>query len=231
MFSHHFLKLPASIVLTLVLHLDLALPLRAAPKGSSNQTQSAPAAEAEYTQKIEQRAADILAALQLNDPAKSAKVHDLLIAQYRALKDWHDANDAKLKGASAEQARQTGASLKALHQKFTASLSAELNAGLVERVKDKMTYGKVPVTYDAYCDIVPNLTAPQKQRILELLKEAREEAMDAGNADEKSAIFKLYKGRINNYLSSEGHDVKQAYKDWGEKQKVKKPQPAPQPGK
>src|SRR5262249_29867730 len=95
---------------------------------------------------------------------------------------------------------------------------------------DKMTNNKVQVTYDAYLEIVPNLTEPQKKKILDLLKEAREEAMDAGSADEKSAIFKKYKGRINNYLTAEGHDVKQAYKDWGEKQKAKRdsnPYPAP----
>jgi hypothetical protein len=89
-----------------------------------------------------------------------------------------------------------------------------------------MTYGKVKVTYDAYCEIVPNLAEAQKARILELLKDAREEAMDAGSAGEKSAVFKRYKGKINNYLSAEGHDVKQAYKDWGEKQKPRTSPPA-----
>jgi len=90
-----------------------------------------------------------------------------------------------------------------------------------------MTYGKVKVTYDAYCEIVPNLTEAQKTRILDLLKEAREEAMDAGSSDEKSAVFKKYKGKINNYLTAEGHDVKQAYKDWGEKQKSQTAPPSP----
>src|SRR5262249_23382373 len=122
----------------------------------------------------------------------------------------------------ADQAAQANASLKTLHDKFIASLAAELTPQQVEKVKDKMTYNKVQVTYDAYVEIVPNLTEPQKQKLLEMLKEAREEAMDAGSADEKSAIFKKYKGKINNYLTSEGHDVKQAYKVWGEKQKVKK---------
>jgi hypothetical protein len=184
------------------------------------------AAEAAYTQTIEKRVADILALLELKDPAKTARVHDLLVAQYRALRDWHDANDAKLKKAAEEQAREISASMKTLHARFISGLEAELTPAQVERVKDQMTYGKVKVTYEAYCEIVPNLTEAQKARILELLKEAREEAMDAGSADAKSAVFKRYKGKINNYLSAEGHDVKQAYKDWGEKQKTRATPPA-----
>jgi hypothetical protein len=84
-----------------------------------------------------------------------------------------------------------------------------------------MTYNKVEVTYKGYCDIVPNLTDADKAKILELLKQAREEAMDCGSSEEKSAVFKKYKGKINNYLSAQGHDVGKAYKEWGEKQKLK----------
>jgi hypothetical protein len=180
--------------------------------------------EAAYTRTIEKRVADILTALSLSDAATSAKAHDLLIAQYRALRDWHDANDAKLKHATPDQTGQIKASLKALHDKFLADLSVVVTPAQVERVKDRMTYNKFKVTFDAYCEIVPKLTAPQKARILELLKEAREEAMDGGSAEEKSAVFKKYKGKINNYLTAEGHNVKQAYKDWGEKQKTAKPE-------
>ncbi len=101
------------------------------------------------------------------------------------------------------------------------SLSEVLTPAQVERVKDQMTYNKVKVTYDAYCEIVPNLTDRQKQRMLELLQEAREEAMDGGSAEEKSAVFNRFKGKINNYLTAEGHDLKQAYKEWGERRKAK----------
>jgi len=188
----------------------------------TNLTKSPEEIEAAYRQAIEKRTADILSVLELKDPTKSSKVHDILIVQYCALRDWHDANDLKLKRATGDQAAQINSSLKALHDKFISGLAAELTPEQVEKVKDKMTYNKVQVTYDAYLEIVPNLTEPQKKKILNLLKEAREEAMDAGSVDEKSAIFKKYKGRINNYLTAEGHNVKQAYKDWGEKQKAGK---------
>ena len=177
--------------------------------------------EAAYTRTIENRVAGILAVLELSDPARSARAHDLLVARYRALRDWHDTNDAKLKTASADQAAQIKAPLKAGHDTFLAGLSEVLTPTQVERVKDQMTYNKVKVTYDAYCEIVPNLTDRQKQRMLELLQDAREEAMDGGSAEEKSAVFNRFKGKINNYLTAEGHDLKQAYKDWGERRKAK----------
>jgi hypothetical protein len=181
--------------------------------------QSPAQVEASYTLAIEKRAADILAVLDLKDGAKSKRVHDLVIAQYRALRDWHDANDAKLKGASTNQVQEIKSSLKALHDRFIAGLSAELTPGQVEKVKDKMTYSKVQVTYNGYCEMLPSLTEPQKAKILDWLKEAREEAMDGGSAEEKSYIFNKYKGRINNYLSREGYDLKQASQEWAGRQK------------
>jgi len=39
---------------------------------------------------------------------------------------------------------------------------------------------------------------------MELLKLAREEAMDGGRAEEKTAVFQKCKGKINNYLSKQG---------------------------
>jgi hypothetical protein len=67
-----------------------------------------------------------------------------------------------------------------------------------------MTYGKVGFTLKGYLTEYPDLNEAQKAEVLRLLKEAREEAMDAGSSDEKSAIFNRYKGRINNYLSQQG---------------------------
>ena len=194
----------------------LAVPLAAADKKTSK-----PDTEAEYTAKLEQRAGDILTALDLKDAEKAGRVRGIVIAQYRALRDWHDGLGPKLKGAADEEAKVIRASMKELHEKFLASLTAELTPAQVERVKDKMTYDKVRVTYDGYVGMLPKLTAPQKARILELLKEAREEAMDGGSSEEKTAVFTRFKGKINNYLSAEGYDLKQAGKDWAERRKLK----------
>jgi seryl-tRNA(Sec) selenium transferase len=184
--------------------------------------------EADYSRAIEQRTADIMAVLKVDDSGKSNRVHDVIIAQYRALRLWHDSNDSRLKTlskqeppASKKDQEQIQASLKAQHTNFIGSLSRELSPDQVEAVKDKMTYGTVKVTHDAYCQMIPTLTEPEKVHLMELLKEAREEAMDGGSSQEKAAIFKKYKGKINNYLSAQGHDVEKDRKDWVAREKSK----------
>ena len=161
--------------------------------------------EANYTKAIEGRTADILKVLALSNADMTAKVHDAIIAQYRALKAWHDENDARLKASAKDTnaVAQIRASLKTLHNAFLARLSESLTPSQVEQVKDKMTYGKVQFTYAGYLAAYPNLAEEHKQKILELLKEAREEAMDGGSAAEKTAVFQKCKGKINNYLSKQ----------------------------
>jgi hypothetical protein len=162
--------------------------------------------EANYTRAIEGRTADILKVLELSDTNKSAKVHDIILAQYRTLRTWHDANDPKLKEAKGDTnaVAQIRGSLKSLHDEFVAKLSANLTPEQMEKVKDKMTYGKVQFTYAGYMASYPDLADQHKQKILELLKQSREEAMDGGSSEEKTAIFQKCKGKINNYLSQQG---------------------------
>jgi hypothetical protein len=184
-----------------------AVALLAVPAFAVTETNPSPEqVEARYTQTIEGRAADILKILQLSDTNRAAKVHDLVVAQYRALRDWHDANDAKLKAAKGDTntVAQIRSSLKALHDQFLTGLSAQLTPEQVEKVKDKMTYSKVQFTYAGYLAAYPDLAGEHKQKILELLKDAREEAMDGGSSEEKTAVFQRYKGKINNYLSKQG---------------------------
>ena len=198
-------KLPLSLGLFLVL---CGFVSHAAQPEDTNQVKSAESAEADYARTIEKRVADILAPLKLTNSTNSARAHDLLVAQYRTLRDWHDANDSKRKHAAAEDAARLSAALKAIHEKFLADLAAALTPEQIEMVKDKMTYNKVQFTYTGYCQTWPGLTEVQKQHVLALLKEAREEAMDGGSAGEKTAVFTKYKGKINNYLSKEGYVLK-----------------------
>ena len=190
----------------------VALLLAGSALAATDTNQTPDQIEVNYTRAIEGRTTDILKVLGLSDTNQSAKVHDLIIAQYRALRAWHDANDAKLKAARSDTnaVAQIRGSLKSLHAGFITGLSAQLAPEQVEKVKDKMTYGKVQFTYAGYLAAYPDLADQHKQKILELLKEAREEAMDGGSSDEKTAIFQRYKGKINNYLSQQGiHPAKE----------------------
>lgn len=182
--------------------------------------------EAFYTQTIEHRAEDILKAVALKDAAKASRVHDAIILQYRSLRARDAAVSAKLKESGDTNADSAARSAlvrnlsKPLHEWFVSVLALDLTPEQVVTVKDLMTYNKVKVTFDAYCNIIPNLTEADKAKIKELLIAAREEAMDGGSAGEKSAVFQKYKDQINGYLNANGHDVAKAYKDWEAKQPV-----------
>ena len=181
----------------------------------------------------------VLAALKLSDPAKEARVHDILAAQFAALKTWHAAHDTQIKplwndfnqARSAKNVTNANvaldkiagvyASFKPEHDKFLADLSAVLTPEQVETVKDVLTVNKVKVTYDVYLQIFPTLTDAQKAVVLQDLKAAREEAIDCQSMNEKSAFFKKYKIIIeDDYLTSQGYNPKQARKDFAAKQKA-----------
>jgi hypothetical protein len=185
--------------------ITLALLLSAGAFAADTNSTSAEV-EAKYTRDIEGRTDAILKILALSDTNKITKVHDIIIAQYRALNAWHDANDAKLKAARTDTnaTSQIRTSLKGLHNDFINRLREYLSEDQVTQVKDKMTYGKVQFTFGGYVAQYPDLSEANKNKILELLHEAREEAVDGGSAAEKTAVFQRYKGKINNYLSQQG---------------------------
>jgi hypothetical protein len=179
--------------------------------------------EALYTTSIENRTEDILKALALTNSVIVGKVHDLIIAQYRVMRSRDDLINAQLDATGKDityenRVGELEKQSKSLHEHFIGQLSKLLTPAQVETVKDKMTYNKVKVTYEAYNNIIPQLTETDKAKIMELLKEAREKAVDGGSATEKSEIFQQYKNQINDYLNAHGHDVAKAYKDWEAKQ-------------
>jgi len=194
---------------------------------SAQPVMSTPAAtdaekEAFYAKSIENRVGDILKALNLYDSEKAGKVHDILVTQYHDLRVRDAAIDTRLKVEGKEvnfanRAALLASESKPLHEEFMKKLSAVLSPEELEKVKDLMTYNKVSVTYTAYCNIVSGLTDAEKTKIMELLKAAREEAMDGGNAPEKSAIFQKYKDQINSFLDANGHDTAKALQQWAEK--------------
>lgn len=195
---------------------------------------SAPTAEEEaaYTRTITERADKIVAPLGIQDAAKASRVRDLIVLQYRDLRDIHAKRDAKIAEVKASDDPALGAAWKSLaqkeadlnvyplHRRFVARLEAELTPEQVNQVKDGMTFGVVPLTFRRYRELLPQLTVEQQAEILANLLEAREYAMDAGSSDEKHAWFGKYKGRINNYLSAAGYDMKQAEQELAEREQA-----------
>lgn len=196
--------------------------------------------EAAYTRTINNRAAKIVTALHLPDTKKQDKVSGLVAAQYRALNTVYTARDQQVKAVKEALANdkevlnaklkeiedQTTKATDALHASFLQALSAELSPEQVDQIKDGMTYGVLPLTYGAYLDMLPNLTETQKAQILQWLTEAREKAMDAGSSEKKHWWFGKYKGRINNYLSAAGYDMKKEGEAWQKRIAERKKQQA-----
>jgi len=187
-----------------------------------------------YTRTIAGRATKITSTLELADPAKSNRVHGIIVQQYRDLNIIHETRDIQIKSAKEKAGADKAATttvieaaraeakpkLDKLHGEFLAKLSAELSTEQVEKVKDGLTYGVAPLTYGVYLKMYPELTDEQKMQIKAWLNEARELAMDGSTSDEKHAVFGKYKGKINNYLSKAGYDAKKG------EQNLKRPAPA-----
>lgn len=178
----------------------------------------------EYVRVTNERAAKIIAPLKITDAEQAQRVIGVIAQQYRDLSAIHDARDAALKAdpqptdahAAALRA-EADAKIVALHRRFVARLGVDLTPEQVDAVKDGLTYGVVRVTYSHYLELLPDLKPQEQREILANLLEAREYAMDAGSSDEKHAWFGKYKGRINNFLSKAGYDLKAAEKAWADK--------------
>lgn len=196
--------------------------------------------EAAYTRTINTRAEKIVSALNLSESKKAAAVSALVAGQYQALNNVYTARDLQVKAAKeslsadkeALQAKlktideQTSKATKALHKKYLKKLSKKLVPEQVDQVKDGMTYNVLHVTYAGYTSMLPNLTAEQKKQIMAWLTEARENAMDAESSEKKHAWFGKYKGRINNYLSAAGYDMKKEGEAWQKRLAEEKQQKA-----
>jgi len=208
----------------LYIYLLLTLGLLAANSLCAENT-NAPAAEPKdvaYIRTLNERATKIVASLGIADTAKSNRVHGIVVQQYRALNDIHSVRDVQIQNAKAltDKTAATAAiqvardeakpKLEKLHGEFLTKLSTEVSPEQVDKVKDGLTYGVLPLTYGVYLKMYPELTTDQKAQIKAWLTEARELAMDGSTSDEKHAVFGKYKGRINNYLSKAGYDAKKA---------------------
>lgn len=185
------------ILLFVIIVLSAAIPAFSQDATAANAEK-----EAAYTRTITSRAEKIVNNLNLQDAAKSSRLVKIIADQYRNLNDIHASK------------ADVDAKLATLHQTYLTQLSTELTPEQVDAVKDGMTYGVLPITYKGYQEMIPTLNDDQKQQIKTWLIEAREHAMDAESSEKKHWWFGKYKGRINNYLSSAGYDLKKEGEAW-----------------
>ncbi|WP_231426347.1 DUF3826 domain-containing protein [Pedobacter sp. Leaf250] len=188
-----------------------------------------------YVKSITERADKIVANLGISDAKESEKVRNIIRDQYSNLNDIYTIRDLKAKdiksklegnkverdSALSKQNKGVMESLAKLHNKYIGKLSTHLTREQIDLVKNGMTYNVLPITYKAYQEEILTLTEDQKKQILVWLTEAREYAMDAESSDKKHAWFGKYKGRINNYLSAAGYDLKKEGIEWEKRRKAK----------
>jgi len=189
-----------------------------------------------YIKTITQRSNKIVTTLGISDSSIFYTVQNLLVNQYAFLNTNHNVFKEKQKLIKQDSSIQKEEKdrliknqeitrddlLKKQHVVFINALTQNLTATQIEKVKDGMTYSVLPNTYKGYQEMLPNLTTAQKEKIYAYLIEAREVAIDAESSEKKHAAFGKYKGKINNYLSAEGIDMKKAGKEWEERIKAAK---------
>jgi ElaB/YqjD/DUF883 family membrane-anchored ribosome-binding protein len=181
----------------------------------------------DYEQVIAGRADKILATLDGVKPDARSRVRDVLLDFSRSLSAWHDAHGARRKelrsqadDASKADLAALDDQLAALRLRFVERLSADLTPEQVAAVKDGLTYNVLHVTERAYHEMIETLSDEQKAKIHEWLVEARELAIGEGSSESKHAVFGKFKGRINNFLSQQGYDLKQEERGWQARRKA-----------
>jgi hypothetical protein len=188
----------------------------------------------DYMKVLTERSAKIANTLGITDSAVYKEVVDIIANQYYTVNQLQDKTKEQVKVIKANQLpkeqtdslvklaeQKKSSDLMQLHAAYLSLLDKKLTLAQVEKIKDGMTYNILNVTYKAYQDMILTLTETQKNKIYNWLKEARELAMDEGSSEDKHKVFGKYKGRINNYLSQEGYDMKKEEKDWQDRIKQK----------
>ncbi|SCD21509.1 hypothetical protein PSM36_2713 [Proteiniphilum saccharofermentans] len=158
------------------------------------------------------------------------KVRDLMVKQYWDLNKIHDRKDRKI-----EELKQSGLpdekfgkeksklenkaekKLQKLQKKYLRNLSKYLNKQQIDGVKDGMTLGAFDHNYRGFTELIPSLKQDEKEYVYNQLVEARDKAMNMGSSEDKQAVFRQYKGKINNYLSQQGYDLDQERIEWNKR--------------
>ncbi len=180
------------------------------------------------------KAAQWVATLNLNDPAKETRVAAVITTHLTAVRDWHNNHaytlvpegmnpiTGKVFNKLERQVIINSTIPKTVHEDLMVGLRKDLTEDQVELILDKYTIGKVAFTMNGYKSIVPNMTKEDEAFVLTNLKLAREQAIDYKNVDQISTIFKIYKTKIEAYFTDSGRNWHAMYKAYADAQKAKK---------
>jgi len=212
----------------------LSLSVKAQEQAEGQRTQLTTEAKAKSDAEADKKATEWVAALNLNNAAKQARVQQVIATHLKAIRDWNNDHPYTLVPAGIDPA--TGKPLsnmdrqiiansalpKSVHEDLMKGLHKDLTPEQVDAILDKYTVGKVAFTLNGYKAIVPDLTPTEEATILANLKQAREQAVDFKNMKQISAIFEIYKTKNEQYLNSNGRNWHQLFKTYVDAVKAKK---------
>jgi hypothetical protein len=185
-------------------------------------------------EELTKKAGEWASGLQLNDGAKEARVKEAIATHLITIRNWNNEHPFTTVPAGINPAtgnklsdmdRQViaiSAMPSVIHQNLMNALKNDLSPEQVESILDKYTIGKVAFTMNGYRSIVPDLKPEEETKLVEFLKQAREQAIDYKNMTQVSAIFEIYKTKCEQYLNSNGRNWRQMYKAYTDKIKAQK---------
>ena len=229
---------PLSLLALLVLAGAPSAAVRAETGGAEPVSTPAPAAATDAArQKLEAKAARLVASLKLENAEKASRAKAILADWLATMGAWHQENDAKLKDLWSQWSKARSvvpkdefpgevishqiddvyATLKPAYQAFVERLGTELTPEQIDTIKE--TWSRSPGakrTYNAYLETVSDLTEDQKKVIFERMQRAREDAMLTDADKEIVNIFKRHKVKVETYIGSlQWAKLHQAYANRG----------------
>lgn len=227
-------KIKNYLALPLLLMLIAAARLSAQDAQTASVKLSPEESRAKANAELDKKAAEWTSELKLNDAAREQRVREAIATHLKAVRDWN--NDHPYTTVPAGINPATGNRLSELdrqviansampssvHENLMTALKKDLSPEQVEAVLDQYTIGKVAFTLKGYQAIVPDLTKEEEAKILEYLKQAREQAIDFKSMKQISAIFEIYKTKCEQYLNSNGRNWRQLFKAYVDKAKAQK---------
>ena len=187
-----------------------------------NAADSQPVDEA-TRQKAEQNAGKLVDALKLGESGKAAKAKTIVADWIVVMLAWHNEHDAELAGLWGEWNKARAvvpkdefpgeviahkiegvyASLKPAYEDFIKRLSAELTPDQLDALKESWSRSPgMTRTYNAYLEIVSDLSDKDKQVIKDRMLLAREAAMLTDSDKEIVAIYKRHKVKVEQYVGT-----------------------------
>jgi len=191
-------------------------------------------ANAKANAELQKKASEWAGELQLNDALKERRVASAIAIHLKTIRDWNNKHPFTTVPAGinpvtgnklSELDRQVianSAMPASVHEDLMNELKKDLTTEQVEAVLDKYTIGKVAFTLNGYKAIVPDLTKEEEAKIIEYLKQAREQAIDYKSMKQVSAIFEIYKTKCEQYLNNNGRNWRQLFQAYVNKVKAQK---------